>query len=578
MSDIKKYDDRKWNSKHINKTTNTYFDEDGYDFQGYDIDGFDKDGYNRRGFNKKGIHRDTGMKYDKRGYDINYRDRKGRFRKVTLDNNGFNSNNIHILTGTRFGPDGFNKEGYDKEGYDRDGYNRLGYDRQGYDRDGIDKFGFNKDGISAAWGYDKEGYYPNGFNFKTKINKYTGTQYDKDGYDINGYNANGIDREGFNRFGRDKDGYFRNGFNNSGIHKDTKTAFNPDGISAHGFKKDGTNVETCTLFDRFGFDIEGYDENGFNKDGYDREGYDVKGFNKFGINREGINKETGEKDSRVLLAEEFINYGKSINEFALAKTMNPTKLHSLISQVRNLPFLKPKIDEILNRNSKNYLAVLKKKKQNIFSGKLLLRDTSNVEDILNICSEDEKHKLEAMIVEEISSHSLGIMQYVRMFNLKPANSKTIDKIDAKINAQIYKVTHNKKYFPGNSAMQLRKEQARLNVYKTPYKPSENEKVGYMKNPNDRQPVMFSITDEHRQMAKEYLNSIDEYICGKTMRDAFFKIAKGELNQDIINRLKKESKLREAIIESNDLDLLIDASRENQNSIEIDKKDNSEQNL
>ena len=183
-----------------------------------------------------------------------------------------------------------------------------------------------------------------------------------------------------------------------------------------------------------------------------------------------------------------------------------------------------------------------------------------------------------MIVNEICSHSLGVMQYVRMFNLKPVTSKVIEKIDAKINVQIYRVIKNRKYYSKDATTQLRKEQTRLNAYKAPYKPSENEKVGYMRNTNDRQPVMFSITDEHRQMAKEYLNSIDEYICGKTMRDAFFKIAKGELNQDIINRLKKESKLREAIIESNDLDLLIDASRENQNSIEIDKKDSSEQNL
>ena len=570
MSDLKKYNEDEWNFRHINRLTNTYFDKDGYDFQGYDINGFDKEGYNRRGFDRQGIHRDTGMKYDKRGYDINYKDRKGRVKKVDLDNNGFDSNSIHILTGTRFGPDGFNKLGYDKDGYDRDGYNRLGYDRQGFDRQGIDRFGYNKEGISVAWGYDKDGYYPNGFHFKTRLNKYTGTRFNRDGYDIDGFNADGIDREGFNRFGRDKDGYFRNGFNQKGIHKITQTIFNPDGVTAHGFREDGINIETGTIYDKSGFDFEGYDKNGFNKEGYDREGYDRYGFNRFKINRDGINAETGELDSRVILAEEFINCGKSINEFAAEKKMKQEDLNKLISQVRDLPFLKDRIDEVLNKNSKNYLAVLKRKKQDIFTGKLLIRDTYRVEDIFSVCSEDEKHKLDLMIVNEICSHSLGVMQYVRMFNLKPVTSKVIEKIDAKINVQIYRVIKNRKYYSKDATTQLRKEQTRLNAYKAPYKPSENEKVGYMRNTNDRQPVMFSITDDHRKMAREYLKAIDEYVCGKTMRDTFFKIAKGELNQDIITRLKRESELRKAIRESNELDLLTDVLQDRQRDDKINR--------
>lgn len=551
----------KWNRVHINSVTGGYFDENGYDFQGYDRNGYDKDGYDRYGFNKKGIHKITGMLRDPHGYDVNHVDSKGRKKKFNVDKDGFKLDNIHILTGTRFGPDGFNKQGYDKDGYDREGYNRAGYNRDGFDRRGVDKDGFTLEGISADWGYDRDGYYPNGFHFKTRINKYTGGYYDKDGYDADGYNKLGFNRDGFNRQGKDKDGNNRRGFNAQGIHKDTNSEFGPDGINRRGFSKDGIHVVTNSIYDTQGFDIQGFDEKGFDKNGFDKEGYDRRGFNKYGINREGINEKTGEADERVLLAEEFIAYGKSVSEFAEFKKIKLEDLSEQLRIVKDLPSLKDKLKDILSRNTRNYLAILRKKKDRILSGKVKVRDATNVDAILKICSPEEKKLLEQMIVGEITSHSLRVMQYVRMFDLKPLNTTVFNKITSKIQSLIYIAVNDRDSFPKNATFELRKENFRLNIYKTPYIPTENERIGFIRKPEDRQPEMFEITDAHRDMARRYLYAIDEFPCGKTMRDAFFKIAKGELEEATIARMTKERELKRLIRKNNELGDSIEAINE-----------------
>ena len=97
----------------------------------------------------------------------------------------------------------------------------------------------------------------------------------------------------------------KNGFDEIGIHKETGTAFNPDGYNRYGCDKDGYyfNGRNSLGFNKDGYNQEKFKVDGFNDEGinqftgssYDHEGFDEDGihvrtrqkFNESGINREG---------------------------------------------------------------------------------------------------------------------------------------------------------------------------------------------------------------------------------------------------------------------------------------------------
>ncbi len=56
--------------------------------------------YDELRFDKDGVHKDTGRKWNKAGYDVN----------------GFNRRGIHKITGTKFNPQGFDQNGCDITG------------------------------------------------------------------------------------------------------------------------------------------------------------------------------------------------------------------------------------------------------------------------------------------------------------------------------------------------------------------------------------------------------------------------------------------------------------------------------
>ncbi len=69
-----------------------------------------------------------------------------------LNHGGFDRNNIHTLTGTKYnvkGYDvtGFDARGFNKKGYNEAGYNKCGYDKNGYNYEGYDINGYNADGL-----------------------------------------------------------------------------------------------------------------------------------------------------------------------------------------------------------------------------------------------------------------------------------------------------------------------------------------------------------------------------------------------------------------------------------------------
>ena len=145
----------------IHKETGTKLDKDGYDKDGFNvldpanvINRITGTKFDERGFNKDGIHKETGTKWGRWGVarsgETNWDKHSGGSGDeytdaITIDDmsgnhpNTFDENGIHKGTGTKYDPDGYDKDGYDQFGYNKDGYDRNGIDKDGIDKDGIAK-------------------------------------------------------------------------------------------------------------------------------------------------------------------------------------------------------------------------------------------------------------------------------------------------------------------------------------------------------------------------------------------------------------------------------------------------------
>ena len=513
-----------------------------YDKDGYDRDGYDKEGYNKTGFNRKGIHKETGTEYNPEGYD----------------KDGYRIN-------------GYDGKGYDREGFNREGYNLNGYDREGYDREGYNREGFNREGINRItknrfdfFGYDKDGY-----------DKYGYSRHD-------GYNRNGFDRRGFNREGIHKGtgteydfgGLDKNGFDKKGIHIETKRKYDRKGFDKNGFNKDGIHKETETEYDTEGYNIRGYDEQGYNRkghhiEGYDDEGYDRNGFDRNGVNREGINRKTGIKDDRVEFAEEFISYGKSIEEFARYRQIPIEQVKAMLDEIRTSAIVKERLDGVLARNANRFLGTVKTKKEQLLSGKIAIRDVKGIDNILKLCNPEERKKVNEMLIMGIATHEISVLQYKDIFGIKEINSSLPQEIIMQIESLKRSV--------GPLAREFYKEMNRMKSYKAPYIPSERETLGYMEKPTDKKPKMVTITDEHRDMARQYLRATDEFICNKTMQVTLMKIVKGEIGIEQIQRAQKESELRSLQQEDGELGELIEQSEQFITATQVIAQQNSDTN-
>ena len=87
--------------------------------------------------------------YDERGFNV----QNGmHFNGTEWNDNDWNVEGVHRLTGTHFGPDRRTSDGerYDSDGYNWQGYDRAGYDHEGYDEDGYDSSGLDDCGNSRC--------------------------------------------------------------------------------------------------------------------------------------------------------------------------------------------------------------------------------------------------------------------------------------------------------------------------------------------------------------------------------------------------------------------------------------------
>ena len=108
-----KYDPNSFYIYGNHKDTGNKYDPKGFDRDRYNVNGLDKDGLDRNGNNINGIKR-TRKKYPKRKIDYSEHD-----DDILYDQYGFNSQKL-------------NKDGYEVYGFDKNGLNKDGYDMYGF--------------------------------------------------------------------------------------------------------------------------------------------------------------------------------------------------------------------------------------------------------------------------------------------------------------------------------------------------------------------------------------------------------------------------------------------------------------
>jgi hypothetical protein len=203
----------------------------------YGADGFNAEGYTKTGFDRNGIHKDTGTRFGKTGYDAsgfnmygNDRQGYGRdgFNKFGNDRDGnnfdgFNTRGIHKLTGTKLDPKGYDRSGRDADGFNRDGFHITGRDRQGFNKQGMNREGYNRQGWSVGgWNADN-------------VNKETGTKFNAQGWTRDHFNEQGFGRDGMDREGYNADGYNDQRRDRSGNLRPRPVA-TPENMKAHATK------------------------------------------------------------------------------------------------------------------------------------------------------------------------------------------------------------------------------------------------------------------------------------------------------------------------------------------------------
>ncbi len=510
-----------------------------FDRDGFDQYGRDKDGYNRQGFHFGGIHKITGTKYDPEGYNAE-----------GYDSRDFDRNGINKYTG----------EKYNRQGRDKDGYDQEGYDTRSFDRNGINKYTgekYNRQGIDKD-GYDEEGYDGKGFD-RNGIHKMTGTIYDPRGYDREGYNSEGFDRNNYNREGVrrwDIGRYDERGFDENGYHEKTGTLYDPKGFAKDGFNKQGLDREG---YGRDGYNSQGYDKRGADKygytarglhiEGYDENGYDVNGYDRNGNDRNGINRITGQVDKRIQLAKKIVEEDLTIEQFSKKYSLPMEQVKSAINAIRETPCIKQQLDEVLAKHSNEYMGALRLTANEILAGRIKITEVKNVSTIIGICSERDREKLTSMLMSAITSHEIGIMQYARMFGEGVEYTR--------LPKHMVEVLSEMKKTAGPRAREIYKEIDRVKAYQQPYRSIDGERMGYLAKPTDKTPTMVDITDTERDLARDYLKASGEYICNKTMQATLMKVIKGEIDEAKIERIRKETTLRELQQQDKELDIQLE---------------------
>ena len=286
--------------------------------------GFDRDGY---WYIKKkdGTIEKTDRKFDNNGFEIDglctRKTVSGKQIRIKQNQYGFDlEGNYYPIRGGRYSDKPYGK--YDNFGFDVNGINiktgsRL--DENNFDRNGI-YYKRQEDGKLKSTGLrvNERGFNRLGHYCKLQSNgKYIDTQeiVDPEGYTINGYDLHGFSKRGFYH---DQDGqiYDPHGFKQDGTYLETGLTYNK-----RKFNIDGRHIITKKKRDLRGFDIDGnnterlygkeittkYDSEFFDEDGKHIETgeFFYNGYNAYHVDENGKLR-NGQEHEYITFARNYI--------------------------------------------------------------------------------------------------------------------------------------------------------------------------------------------------------------------------------------------------------------------------------
>lgn len=217
----------------------------------------------------------------------------------------------------------------------------------------------------------------------------------------------------------------------------------------------------------------------------------------------------------------------SIKEFAARKKIPFSEMKVKIERLREIPCIKDDMDRALELNHNRFVGSLKNDKEKLLLGEIELKDIHNdISKIMRFATQEESEKIRNIFISNVLSHNLSIHQYSDIFGLDRRYYRTLPK------QILERIDQYKRFFyeavdKKDTSIELSKEKRRIQSYIKPYVRENGETLGFW-NESTGKTEMVNITEEHREKAREYLKSRDEYICNKTMQSALREIVRSEI--------------------------------------------------
>lgn len=255
----------------------------------------------------------------------------------------------------------------------------------------------------------------------------------------------------------------------------------------------------------------------------------------------------GENHPRLILVNEFLANNTSRKLFCKANDINEQELEEALKEVSEVyPEYKQKIADKNRQISAIHLNTVESINKKLISGEMTLVQYSRennpnirINELLKgLKNAEDRKSLQKLIINEMASGNLKMMDYVRLFSEQYSYKTVINSVNSfikQVQREIPELQGRGK--PINLAqIQVRE----LKKFEKQYKKSDfiGLTIGFKDNNDEMK--MVTIDSEHIDYAKKYLQLEDEYICYSTMNKAISSLAKGEITKEEIDeRIEKK---------------------------------------
>lgn len=249
-------------------------------------------------------------------------------------------------------------------------------------------------------------------------------------------------------------------------------------------------------------------------------------------------KKQGEQHPAFVITKMFLDSNISKEKFCKANNLEQEELDRILEEVSLIyPELKEDIERHNKQASTIFLAIVKDIREKILNGELTVEDyisqdgRYNIEQLRRCATEEEKYKLQKLLMDAIANNKLSFMGYKKILGTGITYEEVIKGIEDLIR-------ETKAQYEGilNASInrKIKENEEKLKKYQQPL----NRKIflgGTRTFPKLN--IQMTVTDKHIELAEDYLKTKGEYICHYTVDQTISKIAKGEITKEKVDLLK-----------------------------------------